>query len=294
MSEFGVPAGGRRCITGDEAHWGCVHQKIQRLPVVASEAPSSRQGGVALCWRESRLFEVEETRFWGPNVVAFRLLTGKHRYYVVGCYVPPSEMDTFDHVESAWGQCPKGFTPILMGDLNVDLETPSDERDDRVAEWCDTQDITCMSRHFRQRRRKRARGRWTWSQRRLGRWISSHPDYVLTTPRGRRRLRRVTITWPRHHDTDHHMIRVLLQEGSVRKLTEYRRRRTRFPLTIEGPQTELEKQFEELKSTMEKPNVRTLPKHGWISDETWALVDRRAAMRKSGRLATSERRRLGR
>ena len=163
--------------------------------IVASEASSDRQGGVALCWKESRLFEVEETKFFGPNVVAFRLLTGRSGFYVVGCYIPPSDLLTLQQIESAWDQCPNKFIPVLMGDLNVDLEDLSSERDIQVAEWCDAQDITCISRHFRQRRRRRSRGRWTWRQRRLGRWVSSHPDYFLTTPRGRKRLRPHHSTW---------------------------------------------------------------------------------------------------
>ena len=98
--------------------------------IAASNAPSARQGGVALCWRGSKLFEIEETQIWGPNVVAFRLLTGKHRLYVMGCYIPPSEMNTLDEVEEAWKQCPKGFMPLLIGDLNVNLEALQNKRRD--------------------------------------------------------------------------------------------------------------------------------------------------------------------
>ena len=57
--------------------------------VLATDAASAHQGGVALCHRQSDHFEVEETRTHGPNVISFHLMTGDTRYYVVGAYVPP-------------------------------------------------------------------------------------------------------------------------------------------------------------------------------------------------------------
>ena len=49
--------------------------------VIASNAPSPHQGGVALCWREHSSYELEETKFYGSNVVSFRLITGGCKYY---------------------------------------------------------------------------------------------------------------------------------------------------------------------------------------------------------------------
>ena len=74
--------------------------------IVASEASSPSLGGVALVWREGRNYEVEETKIWGPNVLAFRLITNDADYYVVGCYIPPSDLATMEHVKAAWAQCP--------------------------------------------------------------------------------------------------------------------------------------------------------------------------------------------
>ena len=46
--------------------------------VIATEAFSAYQGGVALCWRKSANFEVEETQTWGPNVMTCQLVTGRN------------------------------------------------------------------------------------------------------------------------------------------------------------------------------------------------------------------------
>ena len=133
-------------------------------------------------WRNHGGFEVEETKIVHANVLTFQLVVGAVRFYVVGCYIPPS---------NALAQRPKGCKPLLIGDLNIDLEYPRDERDDEVAEECDANNLVCMSRHFRQQRRRHVRGRWTWRQRRLGRWIASKPDYFLARERDRGHFERV-------------------------------------------------------------------------------------------------------
>ena len=73
--------------------------------VMATEAPSAQQGGVALFWRDSPTHQVEGQRTWGPNVVSFELVTGGLRYYVVGAYCPPSdpEASTTEDISAAFG-----------------------------------------------------------------------------------------------------------------------------------------------------------------------------------------------
>ena len=116
---------------------------------------------VAFCWRKSTDFEVEETRAWGPNVMTSQLVTGRNRFYVVGGYIPPSDLTTLAQIQKAWDQCPKGCIPLFLGDLNINLESPRDERDEQIAEECDFRELEDMSRNFLQPRRRRARGRWS-------------------------------------------------------------------------------------------------------------------------------------
>ena len=82
--------------------------------VVASKAVSRHRGGVALVWREGNTYEVKETKLFGPNVLTFQLVTGADRYYVVGCYIPPSDRTTLDDVRTAWGHCPSGCRPYSL------------------------------------------------------------------------------------------------------------------------------------------------------------------------------------
>ena len=79
--------------------------------VVASDAPSAQQGGVALVWREEHPeFEVEEVKIRHPNVLSFEMKTGMTRYYVVGCYLPPSSpiKEALEPVVAALRDAPRG------------------------------------------------------------------------------------------------------------------------------------------------------------------------------------------
>ena len=113
-------------------------------------------------------------------------MTGTDRYYAVGCYIPPFHLawTTIATIKQVMAEMPKGCTPLIVGDLNVDLDNPRDDRDEVVAEAMDALDVSCLTRHFGQRRGRLIRGRWTWRQRRRNRYISSKPDYFLTGAKG--------------------------------------------------------------------------------------------------------------
>ena len=184
---------------------GGIHtRRYGEYSIIATDAPSAQQGGIAFFWRESKIYEVEEVKKHGQNVISLHLMTGSDRYYVVGAYIAPSCSTTILEVEAAWQQCPKDCIPVLVGDLNTDLESPSDdERGMAIAEQVDAMDLRCMTRQFGQRQQRRVQGRWTWRQRRLGRWVSSQPDYFLCRMNSRGRFRNVSLRQPRHSNSDH-------------------------------------------------------------------------------------------
>ena len=59
---------------------------------MATDVKQPRFSGVALLWEESELYESEEAKARGPNVITFELMTGTDRYSVVGGYIPPSQV----------------------------------------------------------------------------------------------------------------------------------------------------------------------------------------------------------
>jgi hypothetical protein len=246
-----------------------------------SDASNNRQGGVALRWKEHDSYELEEWRFFGPNVLAFRLVTVGKDFYCVGCYIPPSE-----DVRRAQQQCPEKFELLLFGDLNIDLDAPRDTREEIIAEQCDYWKLTCMTTMFKQRRTRRVKGRWTWRQQRLGRWVSTKPNYFLADTAVRRLFKKVVIRRPRHHDSDHRAIIATFWGGQEKRLRSYQRRVASIPLRMPqfGPLSEMETIFEEMKEEVDGTSKRDLPHNQWISDRTWALVDHRAMLKTWGSL----------
>jgi hypothetical protein len=67
--------------------------------VLASTATSVRQGGIALFWRGNNSYEVEETQIWGANVISLQLRMDNAQFFVVGCYIPPSDLETLTNVK---------------------------------------------------------------------------------------------------------------------------------------------------------------------------------------------------
>ena len=119
-------------------------RRLNGYRVVAWNASSASQGGVVLVWKEEHdSFKVEEVTIRHPNVLSFELNTGGGRYYVVGCYIPPSSLETLEHVRKALKDAPadKSVRPMLWGDLNAHLDVPLTGRDEEVADVVDGEDL---------------------------------------------------------------------------------------------------------------------------------------------------------
>ncbi len=164
----------------------------------------------------------------------------------MGCYIPPTNLTTLMHINEAWWASPKGCLPILLGDLNVNLAAPRNERNDTIAKQVDAMALIDMSSHFYQRRGRRSQGRWTWRMRRGRQWVSSQCDYILgrATDLGRW-FWRVSIRTPFCHDSDHPTIVSKIRAGGGREMKKYHKINQRFPLKIpRGPRAELLSKYE--------------------------------------------------
>jgi hypothetical protein len=74
------------------------------------------------------------------------LMMGSIRFFVVGCYIPPNDLEALVCVDKAWCECPAGAHPNLIGDLNVNPRAPSTEREEMIAKQVDAMDLVDMSR----------------------------------------------------------------------------------------------------------------------------------------------------
>jgi hypothetical protein len=176
MTQIGVDCGvllETKLTKGVYTRWSSCYN------VRSTHMPSKWQGGISLFWRTSETYEIKEVELRGPNMLSFQLVSGTTRWYIVGCYIPLTNLTTLTHVNEAWRACPKGCLPILLGDLNVNLAALCNERDDTIAKQVDAMALINMTSHFCRRRGRRSRGRWKWRMRRGRRGVSSQCDYVL-------------------------------------------------------------------------------------------------------------------
>ena len=142
-------------VVQEEKLLGGMHNRLLLgYAVMVIDVRNTRFGGFAFLWEESELYELEEAKARGPNVVSFKIQIGTYHYYVVECYIPPSNVagTTLMCIEQAMAQMPKGCTPLIVGDLNVYLDYPRNDRDKAIADAMDAHDVSYFTRHFGHRR----------------------------------------------------------------------------------------------------------------------------------------------
>jgi hypothetical protein len=102
--------------------------------------------------------------------------------YAAGCYVPPNNLSTLTTVKQAWNKCPRGHTPILLGNLKVNLRAPRDEGEERIAKAVEDVRRYGSGRSFQTFPSViplNNMGEMALRMRRGSRWICSQCDYFL-------------------------------------------------------------------------------------------------------------------
>jgi hypothetical protein len=93
--------------------------------VISSKAASPQQGGDPLLWEEGHQdFEVEAVTIISPNLLMFQLVTREDQYFVIEAYIPPNDTTGVDDLRAAWAAHLTNCKTLLLGDLNIDFETP--------------------------------------------------------------------------------------------------------------------------------------------------------------------------
>ena len=90
---------------------GVYTRKSSGFRVTAKAVLSDHSGGVAILYRKAGHFVIEELRLHSPNVISFQMVTGRHRWHVVGFYIAPSDASIIEHccghkVSTLRGQAP--------------------------------------------------------------------------------------------------------------------------------------------------------------------------------------------
>jgi hypothetical protein len=186
---------------------------------------------------------------------------------------------------------PKG-PRILLGDLNVNLNNPRNDRGLQIATIVAYLGLEDLISHFHQKCNYREK--FTWWMRRGNSIIKAKCDYVLGLERGL--FTKIAIRNKRQYSSEHYMVMGNIASRPKRENKSYSRSRKSFPLKRNKitPINKDDSIFDEIKSFVEKDAPNTRRWSSWISPETWKLVDSRAALRRHGKTQCAEGRKLSR
>ena len=231
---------------------GIYTRKSAGYRVVATDAPSRHCGGVALFYRPSSLFAVEEVREYGLNVISFEVATGRRRWYIIGCYLTPNDAQTIERFVTALGDQPRGTALVVAGDFNTDLgETASDGRGTEIGAALTEAGVEDMTAYFLSRKSLWGSELRTCSRVREGKVIRSRTDYLLWTDRSL--FKNVAVRDPRQN-SDHYMVLGHLGGGTAQEHVGYIKGRRRLPLLPPKEPTREYKLFRDLRRTVPKPH----------------------------------------
>jgi hypothetical protein len=237
--------------------------------VFASKTTHTNQGVIALIFTNNSLhFQVESQRKHGPNVVSCLLVIGNVQLPIIGAYIPPGDTTTLAYITDATRRF-QSKPIILMGDINVDLRTPTpSNRDAEIMAFLSTMGLEDMSAHFIQRLNFRHGN--TWLMVCNDTTLTSKCDYIFMTDR---RLFQYIQIKELHHYSDHHMVTGGIRSAPKAENIKYIRSRRRFPLRTR-PETatsnNTEQEYSRLKQhiQIQVPEVERQAKQPWISEAT--------------------------
>ena len=159
-------------------------------------------------------------RQYGPNVLSVEVVSGRRRWFIVGCYIAPDDAQTIERVVKALKEKPPGSALVVAGDLNTDLgEMDGDRRGAEISAALTEARLEDMTAHFLPRKWRWGRERRTWAIVRGGKAVRSRTDYILGTDR--RLFTNVAVRDPRYN-SDHYMVMGLLRGGTATFLKRLR------------------------------------------------------------------------
>ena len=209
------------------------------------------------------------------------MLTGAWWWYIIGCYLASNDTSMIESVVAALKEQPRGAALLVAGDFNTTLTDPENERrGTEIAVALAEEGIEDMVAHFLLRQRKWVRERRTWSMVREGKVVWSRTDYILGTDL--RLFWNISVRDPRHN-TDHYMVMGCLRSAPKREHTKYLTGRRILTLQPPSDPTREDRIFMALQRAVPKPHARERRKNGWISEDTWRLVDERVSARRKTR-----------
>jgi hypothetical protein len=123
---------------GDKIRRQLVPQHGRRVHYHVLQGGKLHPGGGALVWKENDLrFEVELVLFCSSNTLTFQLRMGDEQHNIVGTYIPPNCTRRVEDIRQAAEACPAGWKLLVMGDLNIKVGFPHEEREEVLVNLLD-------------------------------------------------------------------------------------------------------------------------------------------------------------
>jgi hypothetical protein len=121
--------------------------------IFASYITTHNQGGIALAHRQAASnSHIKSPRRHGPNVISCYIQSGDQHTPLIGVYLPPSHLNNLPYLIDALDRFPNE-SPILMGDLNVNLRNMTPDRTQQVSATLATNGLEDLLLHFQQCKR---------------------------------------------------------------------------------------------------------------------------------------------
>jgi len=244
--------------------------------VFATRAPSTQQGGVAFAWKTNGThWTLEGMRAVTANVVSATLVSGTHRWLVIGAYLPPScsPDNELTAIEAEYRRSPR-LPVIWLGDFNANLGDDLCERAIAISTTAQHLGVVDMLHLFPQKKyRKHTFHRHLAD----GAHQRSRCDYILVDPTmevGSLRM----VDPPRYH-SDHVALKMQFHCSTNQAHRRYLNNRSQLPsVQAAADEGEPNALFNQLLSHHERPVVPTYPTRDvWIAPDTWALIDQRTS-----------------
>ena len=185
---------------------------------------------------------------------------------------------------------PKDTLPLVLGDLNANLEYPRGRQEEIMSSGMKTMGIGCTTRHFLTRRTRYVKGPWSWGQQRTDatgqrQRVAQKLDYALIGDELRRKVLRCRLVQVPGHDTDHRAI-VLKVKTNGKAVRRYQHKAETFPLTLPiGPMTQGEAMFEDLQLLQPMVLVRKHHTNNWIRKRDMANNRQKGSPEKAEQIA---------
>ena len=98
---------------------------------------------------------MDEVRPYGPNVLSFEVVSGRRRWYIIGCYLALEDARTIERFVTALGDQPRGTALVVVGDLNTDLgDVECNGRGAEIAAAITEAGLEDMAAHFLPKKRR--------------------------------------------------------------------------------------------------------------------------------------------